>query len=86
MWRETTEPPLIPVTEPLAKCSEKVIEKARGNVEPGHVVRRAGRVVSSGDACVHAVRALQAEGVVRLFPRRGRCVVQDGVVHDWPGG
>ncbi len=27
MWRETTEPPLIPDTEPLAKRSEKVIEE-----------------------------------------------------------
>lgn len=36
-------------------------------VIPGHVVRRAGRVVPRGHAGVHAVGALQAQGVVGLL-------------------
>lgn len=36
-------------------------------VVPGHVVWRAGRVVPRGHAGVHAVRTLQAQGVVGLI-------------------
>lgn len=48
--------------------------------EPGHVIRRAGGVVTGGDAGVDAVRALQAECVVVVLSSRGCCVVQDGVM------
>lgn len=51
------------------------------SVLPGHVIRRAGRVVPRGHAGVHAVRALQAQGVVGLFSGRRGLVVQDGVVN-----
>jgi len=37
--------------------------------------------VAGGDAGLHAVRALQAQGVVRLAAAGGRLVVQDGVMH-----
>ena len=54
--------------------------------EPGRVVRRAGGVVPGGDAGVHAVRALQAQGVVGPLAGRRRLVVQDGVVEQRRGG
>lgn len=48
---------------------------------PEHVVWRAGRVVPSGHAGVHAVWALQAQCVIRLFSSWRRLVVQDGVMN-----
>lgn len=54
-------------------------------VIPAHVVRRAGRVVPSGHTGVHAIRALQAQGVVRLLPGRRGLMVQDGVMNQRRG-
>lgn len=42
----------------------------------------AGRV-ASGDAGLQAVRALQAQSVVRLMAARWRLVMQDGVMDCW---
>lgn len=59
-----------------------------GGQAPGHVVGGTGRVAPRGDAGLHAVRALQAQCVVRvlaLIPTLPPSwqVVQDGVVHKW---
>ena len=48
---------------------------------PGHVVWWAGRVVPCRHAGVHAVGALQAQGVVWLLSGWRGLVVQDGVVN-----
>lgn len=58
-----------------------------GGQVPGHVVGRAGRVASCGDAGLHAVRALQAQRVIGVLTVLSTLppswqVVQDGVVHE----
>ncbi len=48
---------------------------------PGHVIWWAGRVIPRGHAGVHAVGALQTQGVIGLLSGWRGLVVQDGVVN-----